>query len=398
MSDNPPQWNLDGDLARLRSSGLLRQLRVIESPQGARVEIGQRTLVNFSSNDYLGLAADARLTQAAEGALHQWGWGAGASRLVCGNLMPHADLEARIASFKRTEAAMVFPTGYQANLAAVRSLVGSSDTVFLDKLNHASIIDAAFAGTAAGQGRPRVRVYPHRDYDRLESLLKDAESTGRKLIVSDAVFSMEGDVADLQRLVDLKTRYDAWLCVDEAHATGVFGRSGRGLAEEQGVDGQVDVIVGTLSKAVGSIGGFIAGSRSLIDWLVNTARSFIYTTAIPPAACAASMRGLDIIEQEPGRRDRLRTLAERVRNELRDHGLNISTSSTQIVPVIIGTAQDAVRIAGQLEQAGLWVPAIRPPSVPAGQARLRVSLCATHADAEIDQLISALVDICKPVA
>jgi len=344
MSDLRTEWS--AHLDELAARGLRRHLRRIDSDQGAYVVVGGRRLLCFCSNNYLGLANHPRVLAAAKDALDRWGWGAGASRLVSGHMGPHAELEARLAAFKRTEAALVFPTGYQANLAAVRTLAGPGDVVFLDKLNHASLIDAA-----RGSGA-ELRVFPHRDYGRLERLLQrytwhghparqamegehprgrhrarqevgthaaePNQNAGRRLIVTDSIFSMDGDAADLPRLVELKRKYDAALCIDEAHACGVFGARGSGLAELMGVEGDIDAIVGTLSKALGGIGGFVAGSCELIETLVNTAGSFIYTTALPPPACAAAMAALDIIESPEGEDRRRRVLAysARVRRTL----------------------------------------------------------------------------------
>jgi len=364
--------------------GLRRTLRLVESPQATRVTRAGRTLTCFGSNNYLGLANHPRIVAAVRHAVERWGWGSGASRLVTGHMPPHQDLEQALARFKRTEAALVCSTGYQANLAAIRSLAGKGDVILLDKLDHASIIDAALGSGAT------VRVFPHKDYRKLQRLLERTASARRRVIVTDTLFSMDGDFADLPRLVELKKRYDAILCVDEAHATGVWGANGRGVAERMGVEDDVDVTVGTLSKALGGIGGFVAGSRELIEWVINTAGPFIYTTALPPAACAAALAALELVHEEPTRRLRLARLAERLRNELKSQGWNIGGSESQIIPVIVGEADRAVRLATELEAEGLLVPAIRPPTVPRGHARLRVSLCSEHSDAEMDYLATCL--------
>jgi len=324
-------------------------------------------------------------------AVDEWGWGAGSSRLVSGTLRPHADLEARLARFKGSEAALVFSTGYQANVATIRGLAGKGDVVLIDKLDHASIIDGAFAAGPSRGDLPTVRVFPHRAYDRLAELLRRAASARRRIIVTDSLFSMDGDTADLSMLVELKRRHDAILCIDEAHATGIFGVNGRGLAEEAKLESQIDVVVGTLSKALGGVGGFVTASREIIDWLINTARPFIYTTGLPPAACAAAMAALDIVDREPQRRQRLLKLAERLRGELRDRrGWDIGGSRSQIVPLIVGPAQRAVELARKLEQDGFLVPAIRPPTVSRGKARLRISLSSEHQASDVDDLVTAL--------
>lgn len=389
MTPGEPRWA--DRLADLEAQGLLRSLRTLKSAQGPYVTLDGRRLCNLASNDYLGLANHPYVREAATKAIQQWGWGAGASRLVCGTLAPHTDLEVRLASFKRTEAALVCATGYQANLAAIRALAGRGDVVLVDKLDHASIIDSAFSGGPTGGGAPTVRVFPHRDYNKLARLLEKTAAARRRVIATDALFSMDGDVADLSRLVELKTRYDALLLIDEAHATGVWGDCGRGVAEAQGVEGSIDVVVGTLSKALGGIGGFIAASREIVDWLVNAARPFIYTTAPPPAACAAAMAALDLVEQEPQRRHRLLALAARLREELRDRrGWDIGDSCSQIIPLMVGSADRAMRLARELENCGFLVPAIRPPTVPRGMARLRISLSCEHQDTDVEALVAAL--------
>lgn len=377
--------NISNSLEQLASAGLLRSLRAVESAQGSHVTVDGRRLCCLSSNNYLGLADHPHLVAAVKAALDRWGWGAGASRLVCGHMSPHAELEARIAAFKGTQAALVCSTGYQANLAAIRGLAGDGDVVIIDKLNHASIVDAARGSGAV------LRVFPHRDYDKLERLLQRTADARRRVIVTDSLFSMDGDFADLPRLVELKERYNALLVVDEAHATGVYGQNGRGLAEMMHVEARIDVTVGTFSKALGGIGGFVAGSAELIQWLVNTAGAFIYTTALPPAACAAALAALDLVEREPQRRRKVLALAARLRSELGDRlGFDLGGSSSQIVPVVLGEADAAVRLSRSLEEAGFLIPAIRPPTVPRGKARLRISLTADHEPLDVDQLVAAL--------
>ncbi len=381
-SKNDPR--LRAQLDDLSRRGLHRAFRLIESPQDAYVQIDGRRLCNFGSNNYLGLANHPRIRAAVTEAVEQWGWGAGASRLVTGHMESHRQLEKRLADFKQTEAALVCPTGYQTNLAAIRSLVARQDVIFLDKLNHASIIDAARGSEAV------VRVFGHRDYNKLQRLLERFRHAPRRMIVTDSLFSMNGDFADLPLLVELKNRYDTWLCIDEAHATGVFGANGRGLAEQMGVEQEIDVCIGTLSKAFGGIGGYIAASQEVIDWLINTAGPFIYTTAIPPAACAAAMAALDLVEQEPQRRTHLLQLAEYCRSELIARGWDIADSTSQIVPVIVGENEAVLRLSEKLMAADLLTPAIRPPTVRKSQARLRISLTAEHNKENVDLLIATL--------
>lgn len=395
MNPDPTPQSWSDRLADLEGKGLRRSLRILESPQGPYVTINGRSLMNLSSNDYLGLTTHPHLLQAIKQAVDRWGWGAGASRLVSGTTQLHADLEARLAAFKRTEAALVCSTGYQANLAAIRGLAGRGDVIFLDKLNHASIIDASFAESPDRAAAPMVRIFPHRDYTRLEHLLARTTGARRRIIVTDSIFSMDGDAADLSILVELKSRYNAFLIVDEAHATGVWGENGRGLAEATGAEADIDLVVGTLSKALGGLGGFIAASREIIDWLVNTARSFIYTTALPPAACAAAMAALDLVAEEPDRRLRLTELATWFRDELANRfGLDIGGSCSQIVPVITGAADRTTELARALEEAGFLVPAIRPPTVPKGKSRLRISLCSEHQKPDLARLATVLGKLC----
>lgn len=370
-------------LELLAQQGLRRSLRVVETPQGARVRMDGREVVCLCSNNYLGLANHPRVAEAARRAIAEWGWGSGASRLVSGTMTPHRKLEDRLARFKGTEAALVFGSGYQANLSAIRAAASEGDVILLDKLNHASIIDAARSSGAT------VRVFPHRGYDRLCKLLDRCGGFRRRLIVTDSVFSMDGDFADLCVLAEIKHRYHAVLCIDEAHATGVFGARGRGVAEQQGVEEHVDIVVGTLSKALGGIGGFVCASRDFVDYLVNTGRAFLYTTAPPPAACAAAEAALDLVEAEPQRRHTLLALAAELRTAWSQRGYDIAGSESPIVPLVVGDAERAVRLAEALLERGFLAPAIRPPTVPRGRSRLRVSLCAEHEPSDVRAFVAA---------
>jgi 8-amino-7-oxononanoate synthase len=287
---------LTARLAEVKESGLYRRLRAVESAQDAAIILEGQEVLLFSSNNYLGLANHPALKQAAREATQQYGCGSGASRLISGSMAVHHELEQRLATLKKTEAALVFPTGYHANIGVLSALMGAGDTILSDGLNHASIIDGCRLS------RADTRVYRHADSAHLAELLQACPPTGQRLIVTDSVFSMDGDLAPLAEIVGLARQYDAWVMVDEAHATGVFGPHGGGLVEELGLAGQVDIRMGTLGKALGCVGAFVAGSHELIDWLVNRARSFIYTTAIPPAMAAAVLAALDIVEQEPERR------------------------------------------------------------------------------------------------
>jgi len=375
---------LDDELRRLAADDLDRHLRTHAGPQQAALDLAGRNYVNFGSNDYLALAADPRLAAAAQQAAEREGWGSGASPLVVGHASAHAELERKLAEFEGTEAALLFTTGYAANVGTITALVGAGDVVFSDALNHASIVDGCRLSKA------EVRIYAHGDAQALSALMADSSRFRRRLIVSDGLFSMDGDFAPLVALAELADKHDAMLAVDEAHATGVFGARGRGSSELCGIEERVDVRIGTLSKALGSIGGFVAGSRSLIDWLVNRARPYIFSTALPPPAAAASQAALEIVVNEPERRTELAARAAALRESLAADDWDIGPSASQIIPLIIGSAERTLRLADELRTAGFLVPPIRPPSVPAGASRLRLSLSYGHTPAMIDDLVAAL--------
>ncbi len=379
---------MTAELTSLAERGLLRAPMALDSAVGATVRVAGRDLTCLCSNDYLGLANDPAVRAAAAGALEKWGVGAGASRLVSGTMGPHLQLERELAAFKKTEAAMVTSTGWIANRAAICALAGAGDLILCDKLNHASILDAA-------QGsRAKLRTYPHRDTARLKILLDRERSQHRRcLLVTDSLFSMDGDLAPLRELVDLKTHYDATLLIDEAHATGVLGPGGRGLAEHLHLEDEIDVTVGTLSKALGAMGGFIAGPAPLIDLLRTSARAYIYTTAPPPAICAAASESLRIVRDEPARRETLLAMATELRAALHERGLDTMDSASPIIPVLVGAPSRAVRIAQQLFEAGFLLPAIRPPTVAPGTSRLRISLSAAHSGDMISQLPDLLAEL-----
>ena len=379
--------NLAQELEKLTSQDLRRSLTTVEEAlPGGRVRVDGRVLLNLSSNDYLGLSQEPRLIAAAREAAARWGVGAGASRLVVGHLALHEEVEARLAEFKGTEAAVIFSTGYMANLGTISALVGPGDTVFCDRLNHASIYDGI---KLSGANLAR---FPHRDLDRLEALLQKADA-GRRLIVTDSVFSVDGDLASLKDLVELKDRYGACLMVDEAHATGVLGHRGAGLAAALGLTQRVEVHMGTLSKAMGSLGGFVAGDRRLIDYLHNRARSFIYSTALPPPVLGAIAAALDIVTQEPERRRYLLTEAERFRHTLTQAGFDILGSETQIVPVLAGDNARTLRLAARLRQRGVMAVALRPPTVPPGRSRVRFSLSAAHTSEDLAEARQAILEV-----
>jgi 8-amino-7-oxononanoate synthase len=384
---------LEEELDALRAAGLFRVPMTLERIGPAAVRLGGRRRVVFCSNDYLGLASDPRLKRAAMRAVERYGWGAGAARLISGTSPLHTALEEEIARFEGAEAAVLFATGYMTNLGAVTALVGERDLVVGDRLNHASIIDACWLS------RARFRVYPHGDVDALKRILarhtrsKIQNLKSKILVVTDGVFSMDGDLAPLREIAALKARYEFILMVDEAHGTGVFGRRGRGAAEHLGVEEAVDVRMGTLSKAVGSIGGFIAGRRALIELLVNKARSYIYSTALPPAACAASIEGLRIIREEPGLRRRLWRNVELLRRALRKAPL--PRVASPIIPLIVGDPQRAVELSQALLERGFLVSAVRPPAVPRGTSRLRVTASAAHTKTDIVRLGEAWKEVMR---
>lgn len=368
----------EDELDHLRESGLLRGLRRIESIDGRTVTIDGARFLNFSSNDYLGLSQHPALTDAAAQALRDWGAGSTASRLICGSLAPHHDLEETIAELKGTEAAVAFATGYATAVGATTSLVGKGDTIILDKLSHASLVDGARLSGAT------IRVFPHNNLDKLERLLTttraNAPGDGRILIVTESVFSMDGDLAALGEIIALKDQHGALLLLDEAHAIGVLGPTGQGLAESLSLQSHIDLQLGTLGKAVGSGGGYIATTRAMADLLVNKARSFIYSTAPPPAQSAAAAAGLRLIASQEG---------TALRRRLQDHLLHFAKltgtpePASAIVPIILGTNEEALAASQSLLDAGLLVPAIRYPTVPRNSARLRVTISAAHDEADI---------------
>ncbi len=374
---------LTARLAEVKESGLYRRLRAVESAQDAAIILEGQEVLLFSSNNYLGLANHPALKQAAREATQQYGCGSGASRLISGSMAVHHELEQRLATLKKTEAALVFPTGYHANIGVLSALMGAGDTILSDGLNHASIIDGCRLS------RADVRVYRHADSAHLAELLQACPPTGQRLIVTDSVFSMDGDLAPLAEIVGLARQYDAWVMVDEAHATGVFGPHGGGLVEELGLAGQVDIRMGTLGKALGCVGAFVAGSHELIDWLVNRARSFIYTTAIPPAMAAAVLAALDIVEQEPERRQQLWDNTRFLSDGLRSLGYTLGATRSQILPVIIGEARETMVVAQAILQRGVFAHGIRPPTVPAGSSRIRVTPMATHTQDQLSRTLDA---------
>ena len=392
----PRAERLDDTLAAglrdLERAGLRRALRRVERLPGGGVAVDGRAAVDVSSNDYLGLAADPRLAEAAARALREGGTGAGAARLLSGNHPLHDALEAELARTKRAEAALLFPSGYAANTGAIPALVGRGDAVYSDALNHASLIDGCRLS------RAEVRVFPHADVDALDALLReDRGRYRRRLIVVDGVFSMDGDLFPLDRGVEVARRHGAWTYVDDAHGTGVLGREGRGATEHWGVEGEIDVVMGTLGKALGTSGAFVAGSAVLREWLLNRARTFVFTTGSPPALAAATLEALRIAREEPWRRARVRENAVRLRAALARMGRPApGAADGWIVPVIVGDERDTMRAAEALLDRGFLAGAVRPPTVPPATARLRISLSAAHAPEQVDALAAALAEVLPP--
>jgi 8-amino-7-oxononanoate synthase len=381
---------LTQELTAMEARSLRRRLRVVDEVlTGGRVRVAGRVLLNLSSNDYLGLAQDPRIINAAQEAALRWGAGAGASRLVVGHLALHEAAETRLADFKGAEAAVIFPTGYMANMGVISALMGPGDVVFSDRLNHASIYDGIKLSGA------ELQRFPHRDLNRLEQLLQQAGGAKRRLIVTDSVFSVDGDLAPLVGLVALKARYAAWLMIDEAHATGVLGARGAGLAEALGVAGEIDIHMGTFSKALGSQGGYVAGERRLIDYLHNRARAFIYSTALAPPVLGAIDKALEIVVQEPERRLYLSRESEVFRQGLLAAGLDLLGSETQIIPVLVGENDRTLKFAAALKDRGLMAVALRPPTVPPGRARVRFSLSAAHCREDLVQARETIMATAK---
>jgi len=366
----------------LKESGLLRSFRDLQGAPGPRIVVSGRSVLLLCSNNYLGLATDERVKQAARVAIDTYGCGATGSRLISGNLEPYATLERELAAWKGREAALVFPSGYQANLGTIPALTGPGDAIFSDALNHASLIDGCRLSHA------EVVVYNHCDPQDLERKLAARSNVRRKLIVTESVFSMDGDLAPLKDLAFLADRYGAMLMADEAHGTGLFGATGAGLVEELGLQQKVDVQMGTFSKALGSLGGYIAGDRNLIRYLVQKARSLIFTTGLPPAVVAASTEALRIARTEPERRAALWRNVRRLREGLAGVGFSLGPSESQILPVLIGDDRRAMSACRFLLRHGVFVQGIRPPTVPLGTARLRVTPMATHTEEDIDSALN----------
>ena len=379
----PEAW-IDDALDDWKRRDLSRNIVASMGMIGTEITIDGCQYISLASNNYLGLAGDPRLAKGAVDALQRYGSGAGASPLVSGYSTIHRELEEKIAEMKRAEDCLLFPSGYQTNLGTISALVGRGDVVFSDELNHASIIDGCRLSQA------RISVYKHRDVDHLRTLIQHASiDGGRRLIVTDGVFSMDGDVAPLHELVDVAESHDCLLMVDEAHATGVLGRSGAGAIEQYGLEDRIQIVVGTLSKALGAAGGFVVGSRNLIGYLRERSRPYIYSTALPSSAVGAALVAIDIVASEPERRRRVMDLSRSLADGLMGIGYAVLPPSSAIVPILVGSALDAVALSSTLRRFGVFCPAIRPPTVPEGQSRLRVTPIATHSDKQMEKSLAA---------
>jgi 8-amino-7-oxononanoate synthase len=381
------QEQLKGELAEIELADLRRTVRKVASPQGARVRMDGHEVLNFSSNDYLGLANHVALKSAASAAIEQFGAGSGAARLISGSQLPHHELESALANFKGTEAALTFSSGYAAALGTLPALVGTGDVVVLDKLVHASLVDAAKLSGA------KLRVCKHNDLADLARILEWAAGQGgRTLVVAESVYSMDGDLAPLLNLVELKEKFGAWLMLDEAHATGLYGEGRRGVAEEFGVGTRVEIQMGTLGKAHGAAGGYICGSNELIDLLRHRARSFVFSTAPMPAQAAAARAGIEVVQSPEGeqRKTRLWSLVDELKNGLIARGWKLPVVQSAILPLRVGTETKAMALSERLLEAGVFVPAIRYPTVARGEARLRITVSAAHSADDIKKLLETL--------
>jgi 8-amino-7-oxononanoate synthase len=380
-------------LAELERLGLSRRLRMVSGPQGPRVLLDGEPVLLLCSNNYLGLADHPRVREAAAEAAMRWGVGAGASRLVSGTMTIHRRLEERLAAWEGSARCLLFGSGYLANLGTIGALAGAGDTVFSDELNHASIIDGCRLS------RAEVVVYRHLDTEHLAWSLRESRAgdPGRRLIVTDSVFSMDGDIAPLAKIVELAKKYDARVMVDEAHGTGALGAGGRGAVAAAGLTGEVDVIVGTLGKALGSYGAYVCGNEEMIRYLINTARSLIFSTAPGPPAVAGALAALELLEEDPERVEQLRMAGRTLRDALAQEGFAVAKGEMHIVPLVVGDAEVTVRLCGEALQRGVFAQAIRPPTVPAGTSRLRLATMATHTAEELRMAARTLGEAARAI-
>ena len=382
-----PLAYLDAELNALREQGLYRRLRVLDGEQKARSSFDHHSVVNLSSNNYLGLTTHPRLRERALAALTALGVGSGSVRTIAGTMDIHVELERRLAVFKKTEAAVVFQSGFTANAGTVSAILGRDDVIISDELNHASIIDGARLSRAA------IKVFPHRDVDAARAIIKDLPAGQRKLLITDGVFSMDGDLGPLPALCALADEYGCVMMVDDAHASGVFGRNGRGTVDHFGMHGRVDVQVGTLSKAIGVLGGYVAGPRTLIDFLCHRARPFLFSTSHPPSVAAACIAALDVLESEPGLMERLWANTRLFKTGLQALGFNTGLSESPITPVIVGDGELAMRLSDRLFDAGVFAQGIAFPTVAKGKARVRTIVTATHTEEELQFALDAFARV-----
>jgi len=385
-TQSPLQY-LDEALAQLERDGLHRSLRQLQGEQLPRARFDGRDVINLSSNNYLGLTTHPRMREAAIQAVRSLGVGSGSVRTIAGTMDLHMELERRIAAFKRTEASVVFQSGFAANAGTVSALLGKGDLILSDELNHASIIDGARLS------RADIKVFPHRDVSALERLLEETREVKRRLVITDGVFSMDGDIAPLPKIAALARAHGAIMMIDDAHSSGVLGRAGRGTVDHFDVHGQVDVQVGTLSKAIGVLGGYVCGSKSLIDYLYHRARPFLFSTSHPPAVAAACLTAFDVLEEEPERIERLWANTKRFKAGLKRLGFDTGTSETPITPILVGEADLAMRFSDRLFERGVFAQGIGFPTVAKGKARLRTIVTATHTDEDLDRALSILGDV-----
>ena len=382
--------DLDDQLDALRRRQLFRTRRIVESPQGREIVVDDRTLLNFSSNDYLGLARDPRIAHAFQEGIRKWGTGSGASHLISGHTVAHHALEEELAAFVQRPRALLYSSGYAANVGVINALLSIGDHVFEDRLNHASLLDGGWIS------RAEFHWYEHRDTQQLRCLLREqANQPSRRLVVSDGVFSMDGDQCHLDDLIDVAQQTDSWLLIDDAHGIGVYGEHGKGTVDPSRYSTRdVPVLIGTFGKAFGTAGAFVAGEITLIETLIQKSRNYIFTTAMPAALACATSRSLEIVEHESWRRMRLRSLVNRFQQGVRSIGIPVPESSSPIQPLVLCDTETTLSVARSLEAQGCFVVPIRPPTVPINTSRLRITFTAAHTESDVDRLLEALAIAC----
>ncbi len=388
MPESKLQW-IEDELAALKAQGLFTNIRTLESPQGARIVVNGESKLNFCSNNYLGLANDPRLKKAAQDAIERWGVGPGAVRTIAGTMSFHLALEERLAKFKGAEATVSFQSGFTANLATIPALVGKGDLIFSDELNHASIIDGCRLS------RAKIVPYKHNDADDLRRAITEHAPFEKALLVTDGVFSMDGDIAPLDKLVEVAEEHNLIFMVDDAHGEGVLGHGGRGIVDHFGLHGRVDVEVGTLSKAFGVVGGYVAGKQSIVDWLRQRGRPFLFSSAVTPADVAACIAAVDILEENTELVDKLWDNGRYFKQEMQAMGFDIGHSETPITPVMLGEATLAQKMSQRLFEEGVFATAIGYPTVPKGKARIRVMISAAHTTADLDEALGIFKKVGK---